>query len=385
MTAPACRTPGELPDFRLWLADQWLPGRPLARHAASALTDRIIHGTVPSPWNARNYARWEHDTVRMATLWWIGEEMVDLLIATARTIPDDMTFAEAQAPSPSGLVVFAKPWLGIDAITPGHQIEVDAMMWGSATLDPLLRPGAPPSGLLSCSISSYRRMEFDAGLSASELEITAATGGFAYGQVIEHTVTPADANPGERRHVAAVDTTHGDAGSVVELAVGFGEKVRAFVGRAWVPLGRSDWPISDRIGDIPFADVTDECATSYVEDRKVLAAFWTLMHQQGIASRIVRKADRPATRRHERAGLTREASSVQVVTLRKLERTTSADDGDSESGPAHDHRWLVSGHWRWQPFGPGRAQRRLQFIAPYIKGPDDKPLRTRERVNAFIR
>jgi hypothetical protein len=34
-------------------------------------------------------------------------------------------------------------------------------------------------------------------------------------------------------------------------------------------------------------------------------------------------------------------------------------------------RILVSGHWRHQPYGPGSALRRLQWIEPYWKGKDD--------------
>lgn len=34
-------------------------------------------------------------------------------------------------------------------------------------------------------------------------------------------------------------------------------------------------------------------------------------------------------------------------------------------------RFIVRGHWKRQPHGPGRSERRLQFIAPYWKGPAD--------------
>lgn len=33
-------------------------------------------------------------------------------------------------------------------------------------------------------------------------------------------------------------------------------------------------------------------------------------------------------------------------------------------------RFIVRGHWRNQPFGQGREQRKLIFIKPYYKGPD---------------
>jgi hypothetical protein len=33
-------------------------------------------------------------------------------------------------------------------------------------------------------------------------------------------------------------------------------------------------------------------------------------------------------------------------------------------------RFTVRGHWRKQPYGAGRTERRLQFIQPYLKGPE---------------
>ena len=44
------------------------------------------------------------------------------------------------------------------------------------------------------------------------------------------------------------------------------------------------------------------------------------------------------------------------------------------------HRWVVRGHWRNQPWGPGRELRRPVYILPHIKGPDGAPLIGGERV-----
>lgn len=41
-------------------------------------------------------------------------------------------------------------------------------------------------------------------------------------------------------------------------------------------------------------------------------------------------------------------------------------------------RVLVTGHWRNQPHGPGRMYRRLQWIEPYWKGPDEMATATSE-------
>jgi hypothetical protein len=41
-------------------------------------------------------------------------------------------------------------------------------------------------------------------------------------------------------------------------------------------------------------------------------------------------------------------------------------------------QWIVRGHWRNQPHGKDRAERRRIWIQPYWKGPDDAPRLLRE-------
>ena len=46
----------------------------------------------------------------------------------------------------------------------------------------------------------------------------------------------------------------------------------------------------------------------------------------------------------------------------------------------YHHRWIVSGHFRNQPYGPGGSLRRRQWIPPYIKGPASAPLLNRTKI-----
>jgi hypothetical protein len=51
--------------------------------------------------------------------------------------------------------------------------------------------------------------------------------------------------------------------------------------------------------------------------------------------------------------------------------------GRSDEAPGKvdwQKRWFVHGHWRMQPCGPNRSQRRPIWIDTFIKGPEDKPL-----------
>lgn len=68
-----------------------------------------------------------------------------------------------------------------------------------------------------------------------------------------------------------------------------------------------------------------------------------------------------------------DVSSVGVVELR---RTVYRDRSDPKDRQHIDwqHQWIVRGHWRKQWF-PGKEKHSPVFIQPYVKGPDDKPLK----------
>lgn len=99
--------------------------------------------------------------------------------------------------------------------------------------------------------------------------------------------------------------------------------------------------------------------------------------------------ERHARKRYVREHKLSDAPSVRVIALRRSERTeqpleAAASDAEGKTRE-WSHRWIVSGHPRLQPCGPGRADRKLIWIDPYPKGPDDKPLVTRQKVYAVIR
>lgn len=68
----------------------------------------------------------------------------------------------------------------------------------------------------------------------------------------------------------------------------------------------------------------------------------------------------------------RSSGDVKYVYLHETHAPTGLGDG----GERHDYacRWVVRGHYRDQAYGPAHSMRRRQWIAPYVKGPADKPL-----------
>lgn len=109
----------------------------------------------------------------------------------------------------------------------------------------------------------------------------------------------------------------------------------------------------------------------------ILLATWTIM-QQTLAIRDVERVT-PGKAKGKRGPAT--PQTVVIVRLRKRERGENADGAGHEV--EWSHRWLVAGHWRNQ-WLPSRGMHRQQWIDGYVKGPEDKPLVVKDRVQAWV-
>lgn len=97
--------------------------------------------------------------------------------------------------------------------------------------------------------------------------------------------------------------------------------------------------------------------------------------------------ERHAKKRYIKEHKLKEAPSVHVVALRKSLRVESSEaPSERQEGAREYHcRWVVKGHPRKQPCGPGRKDIKVIWIETHIAGPDDKPVKERETVFAVIR
>lgn len=349
---PTVRTANDLPDFRLALLNLWRKGG-LFHHAAVSGAIALLD---PPPTTAafQTYAEWEETQLRQASLWWVSAPMVDLLMAAVASIPEDTRVQDLPSPSPSGLVVFEKPWWGVSS-TSGKEVSVSAILWGSTRLPP--SPTAKDHPALCLSVSSYFHRDARFGLSPDELGTAASTGALSLAR--------------ERRIGEVEDGPHKGAPTF------------ALEGDIWAPLGRSDWPLEDTLGQTLSERIDPVAMTSMIEDRRVIAALWSMVAQEAVAETETRPAARQARRRGERAGVTND-SKVRIVTLRRRHRSTPHEDSESRAVD-WSHRWFVNGYWRWQPVGPGRQERRLTWVRPHVKGPEDKELQVKDEVRAWVR
>lgn len=63
---------------------------------------------------------------------------------------------------------------------------------------------------------------------------------------------------------------------------------------------------------------------------------------------------------------------VRVVNLRRVDYAKHEPGDDTREFAV---RWVVSGHWRNQACGVNLSERRIVWIDPYVKGPEDAPLK----------
>lgn len=72
---------------------------------------------------------------------------------------------------------------------------------------------------------------------------------------------------------------------------------------------------------------------------------------------------------------------VNVIELRRREYQTVERTTDEAMSRDYHVQWIVRGHWRQQWY-PSLGRHQPKWIAPYVKGPEGKPLKT-PRTNVF--
>jgi hypothetical protein len=163
---------------------------------------------------------------------------------------------------------------------------------------------------------------------------------------------------------------------LAEAAARHGDELVTELMPPLVPLRLATLPLSDE--PLPLATQQTKLPTTVIA---ALAASWLLMQQPNLVERTTQRPDKSVRRAYGRAG--RPDPEVTLVDLRR-QYVPSQDDAEKEPS-RYRHRWVVSGHWRDQAYGPARSLRQKTWIPAYIKGPDGAPLLATERVNVWRR
>lgn len=144
-------------------------------------------------------------------------------------------------------------------------------------------------------------------------------------------------------------------------------------------------PFGHTINDVNLTDRETLASREWDEHRSevktldaVLATVFELMNQTLISTDEA-DLDRKIARRMKRMRL---PQKVNVIQLRRIK---SNNEYEGDTAVTWSHRWIVRGHWRNQPTGPGREEVKRIWIKPYIKGPDNMPLVHTEKIYSLSR
>lgn len=324
----------------------------------SRMAQLIIKGKAPgyeaNPDYQLKSLRWMFEELTEATMWWVSEDMCDLLQAAFNSLPPT-TLTEDLIPTRAGLVMFAKPLVGMDSRIEGHPIDLQAVLWGPCQFD----------------VSTETRIDGaikapDASLSP---EPTAILSQGAMNDKFSDQVKEAmnQALGGDYRF----------RGNGVSVA--FWRKWEL-----WQPLGRSDWPYGfDTSGEFSPPDATEHQKATIEEDRRILAAFFLLSQQENLVSTTDTPPPRPVQKRLDRKNIPSDLGlnhNVRLVNIHARHRPPTGQPHSVE----WTKRWIVSGHWRQQAYGEGRQLRKPVYIAPHVKGPEGLPLDTSEKATVRV-
>lgn len=338
MSAPS---PADVPMLRRQLAE-WHAGPYGAEHYTMMIRvgRQQVRPSGPAHLVGPQLAAAEASRLGEADLWYLDEGLCELIQAATPTMPRFAPVPQ-DLPSVSGFAVFATPLTDRDPIGDAgvtdllarigreasevtrrlaeQPVEIGAVSWGPLDPDPV----RAPAGGVWMSFWSWSRLD----------------------QVID--------DPELLRRAKAITAPMAvDNEAVIP----------------WCPEGDNPaWWL------LPAAT---EQATTWGWAALALAAF-RLAGQGNLADTATERTARPERRRTQRAGLPER--DVRVIRLRRGE----GGDPTGESGREYHHRWVVRGHWRQQPWGPGRQLRRPVWILPHIKGPEGAPLLGGERVTVM--
>jgi len=112
---------------------------------------------------------------------------------------------------------------------------------------------------------------------------------------------------------------------------------------------------------------------------RTLHAYWLMMNQT-LIKLSKEEADKKLARTMKRFNMPTE---VTIVQYRRVE---TDKEYSGESSVQWSHRWIVRGHWRWQPYKTidGKDDVKRIWIAPFMKGPEDKPLVLTDKIYALV-
>lgn len=270
---------------------------------------------------------WDGDMVRRlpyADTYWVDGNVQALLNSGANTLPHGMTIERTTPPSVNGFVWLSRP------ISVKTNNGTDSKLWGIQWMPAHINP----------SIDGIRMgLVHDKG-----------DGSFDAYAILSY-----------------ITNFYGEVGPGFLSTWGFETSLRA----------AAELDIKYRQSNMSDDDLTTATAT-----KRLWGAFCLFVQQRILVTRHA-QAERHARKRLEQQSWTA-TPVVRVVELRRKEHVGNSH-GVQPVEREWSCQWLVRGHWRQQWYAKAQRNQPI-WITPYVKGPEDKPLRPpRATVFAVVR
>jgi len=288
--------------------------------------------------------------------YFVKDEMSDLIMFASQKLDSTDLVDEALVPSDRGFLYFEKP-LQLNDIR-GRALLINIVVWEKGVMGgkPIICMSffndnhRTPDDVAKQILQDEKERKYKAG-QRKALDVVGRYGWIhsvilQHGEMIGNELNSLDSN--EVDDITSVrDLACDDKGNFIELD-----------DEAWETYKK-------------------EKLFPYTNARRLVYTYFMIMNQT-LTAKTSERGDRAQRRRLERDNL---PSEVVVVQFRKTHYTS--EGGGEKRAVNWSHRWIVGGHWRWQPYkdpaSGGEIKKRI-WISPYMKGPDDKPLKTKQRV-----
>jgi len=145
--------------------------------------------------------------------------------------------------------------------------------------------------------------------------------------------------------------------------------------KGWGLCTTQSWPFHKNFHDPDTGDST--CPEFSAEFPVFVISLFAFMNQP-FSTVESHRLPRSSRRRLQReTGI--EDPMINVISLRRAQHTNGQSKGGTREWSS---RWLVKGHWRSQYY-PSKQKNSPLWIMPYVKGPQDKPLKSRNDIALF--
>jgi hypothetical protein len=322
---------------------------------------------------ALSFSRSLRGAVRGAEAYRVTEDMVDLLTFAADSLEADDTWDRSLAPTGCGIVRFDKPVSLGEWKTDG--VSASWLIWGPGDYGDDGKVRTYTYWLTDSANDPFIEWVVGKGKDAARAEkIRRIVGPWS---LIGWDSFPDGRSLGEPRIDGRTNDAESGARMVASILSDEPSRLATRLARLTAHADRLDAALAGDgdVDDIDLEAIDADVAVDPLDmanDARLVHALWLLLGQT-ITTLHDEPIDRHARKRAVRKGL---PPRVTTVALRRAESRPA----EGESHVQWQHRWITRGHWRWQPCGEGRRERRRIWIAPFVKGPEGAPLKQSEKL-----